>query len=68
MCEDVFEVDISENGQVVKITVINKRISGKVQVVKLNSKDHSEKLSGAVFELYLDVNKNGVFDVGTDTL
>ena len=37
MCEDVFEVDISENGQVVKITVINKRISGKVQVVKLNS-------------------------------
>lgn len=67
MCEDVFEVDISENGQVVKITVINKRISGKVQVVKLNSKDHNEKLSGAVFELYLDVNKNGVFDVGTDT-
>ena len=68
MCEDVFEVDISENGQVVKITVINKRISGKVQVVKLNNKNHSEKLSGAVFELYLDVNKNGVFDVGTDTL
>lgn len=68
MCEDVFEVDISENGQVIKITVTNKRISGKVQVVKLNSKDHSEKLSGAVFELYLDVNKNGVFDVGTDTL
>lgn len=67
MCEDVFEVDISKNGQVVKITVINKRIIGKVQVVKLNSKDHNEKLSGAVFELYLDVNKNGVFDVGTDT-
>lgn len=67
MCEDVFEVDISENGQVIKITVTNKRISGKVQVVKLNSKNHNEKLSGAVFELYLDVNKNGVFDVGTDT-
>ena len=42
MCEDVFEVDISENGQVVKITVINKRISGKVQVVKLNSKDQKD--------------------------
>lgn len=68
MCEDVFEIVISEDGQLISLTVTNKRISGRVQVTKLNSKDHKEKLSGAVFELYLDANKNGVFDVDTDTL
>ena len=68
MCEDIFEVTISEDGQVISLTVTNKRITGKVQIVKVNSKDHNEKLSGAVFELYVDANRNGVFDVGVDTL
>ena len=68
MCEDIIEITISEDGQVVSITVTNKRISGKVQVHKISSKDHDEKLSGAIFELYLDTNKNGVFDVDVDTL
>ncbi len=68
MCEDVFEIDINEDGQVIKLTVTNKRISGKVQVIKVSSKDHDKKLSGAVFELYVDVNKNGVFDIDVDTL
>lgn len=68
MCEDVFEVSITEDGQVVVLTVTNKRISGKVQVHKINSEDHNETLSGAIFELYLDANTNGVFDVDVDTL
>ena len=68
MCEDIIEVSITEDGQVVSLTVTNKRISGKVQVHKISSKDHDKKLSGAVFELYLDANKNGVFDVDIDTL
>ena len=68
MCEDIIEVNITEDGQVVSLTVTNKRISGKVQVHKINSKDHDEKLSGAIFELYLDTNENGVFDVDVDTL
>ena len=68
MCEDVIEISITEDGQVVSLTVTNKRISGKVQVHKISSKDHDEKLSGAIFELYLDTNKNGVFDVDVDTL
>lgn len=68
MCEDIIEVNITEDGQVVSLTITNKRISGKVQVHKISSKDHEEKFSGAVFELYLDTNKNGVFDVDVDTL
>lgn len=68
MCEDIIEISITEDGLVVSLTVTNKRISGKVQVYKISSKDHDKKLSGAVFELYLDANKNGVFDVDIDTL
>ena len=68
MCDDIIEISITEDGQVVSLTVTNKRISGKVQVHKISSKDHDKKLSGAVFELYLDANKNGVFDVDADTL
>ena len=66
--EELFEVSITENEQVLELTVTNQKVRGKVQVVKLNSKDHNEKLSGAVFELYLDVNRNGVFDIDVDTL
>ncbi len=65
---ELFEVSITENEQVLELTVTNQKVRGKVQVVKLNSKDHNEKLSGAVFELYLDVNQNGVFDLDVDTL
>ena len=68
MCEDTFEVDINTDGQVISLTITNKRIIGKVQVIKISSKDHERKLSGAEFEIYLDVNGNKVFDPGIDTL
>ena len=66
--DELFEVSITENEQIQELTVTNQKVRGKVQVVKLNSKDHNEKLSGAVFELYLDVNQNGIFDIDIDTL
>ena len=68
MCEDAFEVDINTDGQVISLTVTNKRIIGKVQVIKISSKDHEKKLSGAEFEIYLDVNGNKAFDPDIDTL
>ena len=68
MCEDTFEVDINTDGQVISLTITNKRIIGKVQVIKISSKDHEKKLSGAEFEIYLDVNGNKAFDPGIDTL
>lgn len=66
--DELFEVSITENEQVLELTVTNQKVRGKVQVVKLSSKNHNEKLSGAVFELYLDTNQNGVFDLNIDTL
>lgn len=67
MCEDVFEVVIDKNDVVISITIVNKNVSGTVRVVKLNSKDHEQKLTGAEFHIFLDVNENGAFDPDIDT-
>lgn len=67
MCEDVFEAVIDKGGVVIAITVVNKNITGTIRVVKINSKDHEQKLSGTVFHIYLDVNGNGAYDPDIDT-
>lgn len=68
MCEDVFEADVTVDGQVIAITVSNKIVTGTARVVKLNANNHDEKLSGFAFEVYRDVNDNGIFDADIDTL
>lgn len=68
LSEEIFEMTISENGETVSFSAVNKHVTGKVQVVKISSKDHSKLLSGAEFEVYLDVNGNQAFDPGIDTL
>ena len=67
MCEDVFEAVIDKDGAVISIIVVNINITGSVRVVKINSKDHEQKLSGTVFHIYLDVNGNGAYDPDIDT-
>lgn len=61
--EDIYTPDGT-----LSLTVTNKRIIGKVQVIKISSKDHGKKLSGAEFEIYLDINGNKAFDPDVDTL
>lgn len=68
LSDEVFEVTIKEDGAVLSLTAFNKHVTGKVQAVKISSKDHDKRLSGAEFEVYLDVNGNQVFDPGVDTL
>lgn len=68
LSDETFEATISENGETLTITAVNKHVTGKVQVVKISSKDHNKLLSGAEFEVYLDVNGNQAFDPGIDTL
>ncbi len=68
MSEETFEIDITEQDAVISIKAINKFIAGKVQIKKVNSENHEQKLSGAEFEIYLDVNNNKIFDFGIDTL
>ncbi|MGN0179748.1 MAG: SpaA isopeptide-forming pilin-related protein [Monoglobaceae bacterium] len=68
MSEEIFEVVIKEQDETITITAVNKHVTGKVQAVKISSKDHDKLLSGAEFEIYLDVNGNQTFDPGIDTL
>lgn len=68
MSDEVFEVDISEDGVVISITAINKIVTGTVRVHKISSTDHDEKLTEAEFEIYLDVNGNEAFEPDVDTL
>ena len=63
-----YKVTVSEKDQIIEITVVNKFLTGKVQVRKVSSKDHDKLLSGAEFVLYLDVNGNKAYDPDIDTL
>lgn len=66
--EEAYKVTVSEMDQIIEITVVNKFLTGKVQVRKVSSKDHDKLLSGAEFVLYLDVNGNKAYDPDIDTL
>lgn len=68
LSDEVFEVTIEMDGMVLPLTAVNKYVTGRVQVIKISSMDHDKLLSGAEFEIYLDVNGNQVFDPGIDTL
>lgn len=68
-----YPFEISEDGQVVVFETTpgkmfpNKPIRGSVTTTKVNANDPNDKLSGAVFGIYLDVNKDGRYTAGTDT-
>ncbi len=65
--------EIQEHGKTVIVEnnagvgFINQPIKGAVQVLKTDA-DTAAPISGAVFELYSDANKNGSYDADTDTL
>lgn len=59
-------VTISEQAQTVEITVLNSIITGSASVTKVDAEDYNNRLSGAVFELFVDINANGVFDEDVD--
>ena len=63
-----YEVIIDEDGETVQIEVENKFIVGSVQTIKVD-KDYPENtLSGAVFEIYVDVDKDKEFNPRIDLL
>lgn len=52
--ENVYPVTVSENEETVEITVENRFITGAVQTTKVDAEYPDNKLTGAVFEVYLD--------------
>lgn len=66
--DEVYDVTVTEQDQIISITVENKFVTGSARVTKVNAKNTDEKLSGCEFEVYCDINDNGVFDADIDTL
>lgn len=64
----VYKVKIMEDGEVIELIVENKFILGSVKVTKVDENNPEIKLSGAVFELYVDVDRNKEFNPEIDIL
>ena len=48
--ETVYDVNISENEQVVEIEIVNKLVRGNIALMKVDAEYTDTKLTGAVFE------------------
>lgn len=68
LTEETFPVEITEDGQTIEITIENQIIKGTAETTKVDADFPENKLSGAVFEVYADVDNNGEFDADIDQL
>ena len=66
--ETVYDVVISENGQVIEIKIVNEYIKGDITLTKVDADYPENKLSGATFEVYKDNNADGVIDEGDELI
>ena len=68
LTEETFPVEITEDEQTIEITIENQIIKGIAETTKVDADFPESKLSGAVFEVYADVDNNGEFDAEIDKL
>ncbi len=68
LTEEIFPVEITEDGQTIEITIENQIIKGTAETIKVDADYPDHKLSGAVFEVYADVDNNGEFHAAIDKL
>lgn len=66
--ETLYPVTISEHEETIEIVAENRYITGAVQTTKVDAAYPDNKLSGAVFEVYADVDGNREFDAAIDRL
>ena len=66
--ETEFPVDITTDGAVIEIKAENRHIYGAVHTTKVDKDYPDHLLTGAVFEVYRDVNENQQFDPDVDEL
>ena len=64
----LYPVTVSKDREVIEIEVENRFLTGSVQTTKVDEEYPDSKLSGAVFEVYADVNNNHEFDEKADKL
>lgn len=64
----LYPVIISENEEIIEIEIENRFIVGSAQTTKVDADYPDHKLTGAVFEIYVDVDGNQGFDADIDRL
>ena len=63
-----YEVNISENEQVVEVEITNEYIHGNIQLTKVDADYPDNNLTGATFDVYRDVNGDGKLDDGDELI
>lgn len=66
--EAIYDVIIAENEQVVEISIENRLIRGNISLTKVDADYPENKLTGAEFEVYKDLNENGKLDDSDELL
>lgn len=66
--EALHYVAVTADEEVIEVEIINKLIIGSVRLTKVDADYPANKLTGAVFELFEDTDKDGKFDEKKDTL
>ena len=56
--EALHYVSVTEDEEVIEVELINKLIEGSVRLTKVDAEYPANKLTGAVFELYADTDKD----------
>ena len=68
LSDKLYDINITKDGELLSLAITNEFVAGTVRVIKLSKEDNNEKLGGAIFELYIDTDNNGVFDPNVDKL
>lgn len=66
--ETSYEVNISEVGQVIEVEIVNEYVHGNIKLTKVDEDYPDNKLTGATFEVYKDVNGDGKLDDGDELI
>ncbi len=62
LSEEEIPVTIGKVDEVVEIELVNEFITGNIELTKVDKDYPDNKLTGAVFEVFADTNKNGEYD------
>mgnify|MGYP002541524359 FL=1 len=63
-----YEVNIGENEQVIEVEITDEYIHGNIELTKVDADYPDNKLTGATFEVYKDVNGDGKLDDGNELI
>ena len=63
-----YEVNIGENEQVIEVKITDEYIHGNIELTQVDADYPDNKLTGATFEVYKDVNGDGKLDDGDELI